>query len=188
MTTPEFFEVDADSMIRTNGLHWEGFLRLAWEALSTSGYPTPPLYEVLEFVDLGVPRCRVTVTVPPHPDHPDWADLSSVFFGLRGQESIESAALRVLTDFCDHNPTEVVLSPFGLFPAVDPQNLTWQDHVDHLEELLLLATPLDIMQTLTRCLDALYTLQAVHHTTEAILGLRLETTYAAWHELFAAYQ
>ena len=71
---------------------------------------------------------------------------------------------------------------------MDPHNLAWQDRVDHLEDLLLLATLLDITQTLTRCLDALYTLQAVCHTTEAVLSLRLETTYAAWHELFAAYQ
>jgi hypothetical protein len=29
-----FHEFDVDGTIRTNGLHWEGFPRLAWEALS----------------------------------------------------------------------------------------------------------------------------------------------------------
>jgi hypothetical protein len=57
-----FHEFDADGTIRTNGLHWEGFPRLAWEALSAAGYLTPPTYEVKEFERYGVPRCRVIVT------------------------------------------------------------------------------------------------------------------------------
>jgi hypothetical protein len=42
MAFPVFHEFDADGTIRTNGLHWEGFPRLAWEALSAAGYLTPP--------------------------------------------------------------------------------------------------------------------------------------------------
>jgi hypothetical protein len=68
---PAFHEYDTDGMIRTNGLNWEGFPRLAWEALSAAGYTTPLTYEVAEFEQLGVPRCRMIVAVPPHPDHPD---------------------------------------------------------------------------------------------------------------------
>jgi hypothetical protein len=52
-----------------------------------------------------------------------WPELR--ILGLCGQETIESAALWVLTDFCDHNPTEVALSPFGLFSAVDPHDLAY---------------------------------------------------------------
>jgi hypothetical protein len=54
-----FHQFDADGMIRTNWLHWEGFPRLAWEALSVAGYLTPPTYGVKEFERFGVPRCRV---------------------------------------------------------------------------------------------------------------------------------
>jgi hypothetical protein len=64
-------EYDADGTIRTNGLHWEGFPCHAWEARSAAGYTTPPTCEVAEFERLGGPRCRVTVTLPLHPDHPD---------------------------------------------------------------------------------------------------------------------
>jgi hypothetical protein len=60
---------------------------------------------------------QVIVTVLPHPDHDDWFDLSFVYWGFITHETIESAALRVLTDFCDHNPTVVALSPFGVFPV-----------------------------------------------------------------------
>jgi hypothetical protein len=75
-----FLEYSADGTIRTDVLHWEGFPRLVWEALNTVGYTTPPVYEVTEFEHLGVPRYRVTVTVPPHLDHPDWFDMSSVYW------------------------------------------------------------------------------------------------------------
>jgi hypothetical protein len=135
MAFPVFHEFDADGTIRTNRLHWEGFPRLASEALSAAGYTTPPTYEVSEFERLGIPRCRVIITVLPHPDHTDW---------FVPHETVESAALRVLTDFCDHNPTVVALSPFELFPAVSPHDPVWLDRMDHLRELLMLAEPLDV--------------------------------------------
>jgi hypothetical protein len=37
MVLPVFHEFDVDGMIRTKGLHWDGFPRLAWEALSVTG-------------------------------------------------------------------------------------------------------------------------------------------------------
>jgi hypothetical protein len=144
--------------IRTNRFHWEGFPCLAWEALSVVGYTTPPTYEVFELERLGFPRCRVIITVLPHPDHADWFDLSFIDWGFRGHESVESTALRVLTDFCDHNPTVVALSPFGLFPAVSPHDPAWLDRMDHLKELLMLAKLLDVTQTLVRCLNVVFTL------------------------------
>jgi hypothetical protein len=101
--------------------------------------------------------------VLPHPDHADWFDLSFIYWGFRGHESVESAALRVLTDFCDHNPTVVALSPFELFPAVSPHDPEWLDRMDHLRELLLLAEPLDVTRTLSRCLNVVSTLQGCQH-------------------------
>jgi hypothetical protein len=141
MAFPVFHEFDADGTIRTNRLHWEGFPRLAWEALSAAGYLTPPTYEVSEFEHYGVPRCRVIVTVLPHPDHANWFNTRFIYWGFITHEAVESAALRVLTDFCDHNPTVVALSPFRLFPAVSPHNPAWLDRMDHLQELLTLLTP-----------------------------------------------
>jgi hypothetical protein len=122
MAFPVFHEFDADGTICTNGLHWEGFPRFAWEAHSAAGYLTPLTYEVSEFEHYGVPHCRVIVTVLPHPDHADWFDLSFIYWGFITHEVVESAALRVLMDFCDHNPTVAALSPFGLFPVVSPHD------------------------------------------------------------------
>jgi hypothetical protein len=84
MAAPVFLEYGTDGTILTNELHWECFPRLVWEALSAAGYTTPPVYEVTEFEHPGVPRCRVIITVPPHPDHPDWFDLSSVYWVFVG--------------------------------------------------------------------------------------------------------
>jgi hypothetical protein len=188
MVFPVFHEFDADGTIRTNGLHWEGFPCLAWEALSAAGYTTPPTYEVSEFERLGVPRCRVIVMVLPHPDHADWFDLSFVYWGFITYETVESVALRVLTDFCDHNPTVVALSPFGLFPAVSPHDPTWLDHMDHLRELLLLDEPLDVAQTLARCLNIVLTLQGLRYNTAAIIGQCLEAARRDWQQLSSAHQ
>jgi hypothetical protein len=188
MAFPVFHEFDADGTIRTNGLHWEGFSCLAWEALNAAGYITPPTYEVSEFERLGVPRCRVIVIVLPHPDHAVWFDLSFVYWGFIPHETVESAALRVLTDFCDHNPTVVALSPFGLFPAVSPHDPVWLDRMDHLRELLLLAELLDVTQTLARCLNVEFTLQGLRYNTAVIIGQRLESARRDWQQLSVAHQ
>jgi hypothetical protein len=161
---------------------------LAWEALSAAGYLTPPTYEVKEFELFGVPRCRVIVTIVPHPDHADWFDLSFIYWGFITHESVESAALRVLTDFCDHNPTVVALSPFGLFPAVSPHDPAWLNCMDHLRELLTLAEPLDVTQTLARCLNVFFTLQGLRYNTAAIIAQRLEASRRDWEQLSAAHQ
>jgi hypothetical protein len=188
MAFPVFHEFDADGTIRTNGLHWEGFPCLAWEALSAAGYLTPPTYEVSEFERYGVPRCRVIVTVLPHPDHADWFNLSFIYWAFITHEAIELATLRVLTDFCDHNPTVVALSPFGLFPAVSPHDPAWLDRMDHLRELLTLAEPLDVTQTLARCLNVVFTLQGLRYNTAAIIGQYLEASRRDWQQLSAAHQ
>jgi hypothetical protein len=69
--------------------------------LSEVGYTTPPLYEVVSFWDQGVPYASMTATVPPHPEHPEWADLSMMFFARRGVESVESATMQILHTFCE---------------------------------------------------------------------------------------
>jgi hypothetical protein len=187
MAFPVFHEFDADGTIHTNGLHWDGFPRLAWEALSAAGYTTPPTYEVSKFERLGVPHCRVIVTVLPHPDHTDWFNLSFVYWAFITHETVESAALRVLTDFCDHNQTVVALSPFGLFPAVSPHDPAWLDRMDHLRELLLLAESLDVTQTLARCLNVVFTLQGLRYNTAAIIEQHLEAARWDWQQLSASH-
>jgi hypothetical protein len=88
----------------------------------------------------------------------------------------------VLTDFCDHNPTVVALSLFGLFPGVSPHDPAWLDRMDHLRELLSLAEPLDVTHTLTRCLNVVFTLQGLRYNTAAVIGQRLEASRRDWRQ------
>jgi hypothetical protein len=114
--------------------------------------------------------------------------MSFIYWGFITHEAVESAALRVLTDFCDHNPTVVALSPFRLFPTVSPHDPAWLDRVDHLRELLTLAEPLDVMQTLARFLNVVFTLQRLCYITAAIIRQRLEASRRDWQQLSAARQ
>jgi hypothetical protein len=58
--------------------------------------------------------------------------------------------------------------------------------MDHLRELLSLAEPLDVTQTLARCLNVVFTLQGLCYNTAAFIGQRLEAARRDWQQLSAA--
>jgi chromosome segregation ATPase len=60
--------------------------------------------------------------------------------------------------------------------------------MDHLRELLLLAEPLDVTQTLARCLNVVFTPQGLRYNTAAIIWQRLEAARRDWQQLSAAHQ
>jgi hypothetical protein len=115
----------------------------------------------METVQLGVPCCRVQVSVPLHPDHPEWADLSTDVVSVQLLETLEVAALGVLNSFCAQHPDEVSTSLVGLLPAVDPEDPAWRHRMGHMADLLAGMRPLDALQEMVRCEGALYRLQAL---------------------------
>jgi predicted nuclease with TOPRIM domain len=60
--------------------------------------------------------------------------------------------------------------------------------MDHLRELLTLAEPLDVTQTLARCLNVVFTLQGLRYNTAAIIAQRLEASRRDWEQFSAAHQ
>jgi hypothetical protein len=173
MAQPPIYEIDADGTIRTDSLHREGFPRILWETLSEVGYPTPPLYEVVSFWDQGVPYARTTATVLPHPEHPEWADLSMMFFAHRGVESVESAAMRILHTFCEQHPDDVMLTTLGLVPAMDPLDPAWHERIS-LTDVLFATDPLEVVvRQLLRLLEAVYNMQVFCLSTQGMLSLVL---------------
>jgi predicted nuclease with TOPRIM domain len=60
--------------------------------------------------------------------------------------------------------------------------------MEHLWELLLLAEPLDVTQTLACSFNVVFTLQGLHYNTVAIIGQRLEAARQDWQQLSAAHQ
>jgi hypothetical protein len=158
MAPPGFVAVNADVTFATTDLQWEGFTRIAWSALCAVGYTTPPLYEGVEYEELGVPSCRVRVTVLPHPSHPEWADLSMEILCYRSFEVVESTALMVLHALSTHRSQEILQTPLGLVPALDPDDLLWLGRMDNIATLLETVPPYNTVQTLGTCLRALYAL------------------------------
>jgi hypothetical protein len=144
-----------------------------WETLSEVGYTTPPLYEVVSFWDQGVLYACTTATVPPHPEHPEWVDLSMMFFAHRGVESVESAAMRILHTFCEQHPDEVMVTTLGLFPAMDPLDPALRERMS-LTDVLLTTDPLEvIMRQLLRLLEAVYNMQVFRLSTQGMLSVVL---------------
>ena len=97
--------------------------RLLSEMLSTAGYPHPPLYEGFNFIEMGVQRCTVMMTISQHPLNPQLPAIFTQVTGHRLLDCWEQAATAALTIFCEQHPLEVVLTLFGLFPAVDEADL-----------------------------------------------------------------
>jgi hypothetical protein len=60
--------------------------------------------------------------------------------------------------------------------------------MDHLRELLLLAEPLDVTQTLAHCLNVIFTLQGLRYNTAAIIGQHLEAARRDWQQLSTDHQ
>jgi hypothetical protein len=174
-----FVAVSADGTFATTGLQWEGFTRIAWRALCAVGYTTPPFYEGVVYEELGVPSCRVRVNVLPHPGHPEWADLSMELLCFRAFEAVESAAFMVLHALSTHRPQEMLQTPLGLVPALNPNDPLWLGRMSNIATLLETVPPYNTMQTLGTCLRALYALQDLRRVIADDLAGRL--TRATWY-------
>jgi hypothetical protein len=61
----------------------------------------------------------------PHPDHPEWSDLSMELLCYRSFEAVESAALMVLHTLSIHHPQEMIKTPLGLVPTMNPNDPVW---------------------------------------------------------------
>ena len=122
---------DGNALSHTDGLAREGFPRILWEVLQGAGCTTPPPYAVQQFEKHRVPRCRVRMTLEPHPLQPGWRSLDSESFGYRAEDTIEAIALHGLTTFCGFHPLELSTHPIGLFPAEREDDPMWKDRVEH---------------------------------------------------------
>ena len=65
--------------------------------------------------------------------------------------------MRALTTLCAQNPLEIVLTPFGMFPVPNEGDPLWKNRINHLNMVADL-DPVGALRTVTRCLNALYSL------------------------------
>ena len=150
--------VDEQGHFHSAYLHWDGMPRLLWEMLSAAGYPHPPLYEGVNFMELGVQCCTVMMTILQHPLNPQWPAIFTQVTGHCLLDCWERAATAALTTFCEQHPLEVVLTPFGLFLAIDEADPLWQERMN-TSHLLAALDPAGTVRTTAWCLNALYRLQ-----------------------------
>jgi hypothetical protein len=91
---------EGNAQSHTDGLAREGFPRILWEVLQGAGYMTPPQYAVQLFEKHRVPRCRVRMTLEPHPLQPGWHSLDSESFGYRAEDTMEAISLQGPSGAC----------------------------------------------------------------------------------------
>jgi hypothetical protein len=151
-----------------DGLAREGFPRILWEVLQGPGYTTPPQYVVQLFEKHRVPRCRVRMTLEPHPLQPGWRSLDSETFGYRAEDTMEAIDLHGLTTFCGFDPLELSTHLIGLFPAE-------KDRVEHAKDIWAIY-PGQTAHLTVRCMNALYRLQVMHGEAISHLMALLEAT------------
>jgi hypothetical protein len=125
MATPSNVFWDSEGHLHTNALHWEGFPRLLWESLQSFYYTEPPQYDAVEFMEDGIHRAHVVMTIPQHPFHSQWSPIEVNVMGYRIVDTIEAAALEAIYRFCIQHPKEVAGKPIGLFSMTDPDELEW---------------------------------------------------------------
>jgi hypothetical protein len=70
MADPVVMVMDENGCVHSECLHWEGFPFILWDVMSAAGYPIPPRYVGQEFVEMGVTRCQVHMTLLPPLAHP----------------------------------------------------------------------------------------------------------------------
>jgi len=157
MENPVFVAVDEQGHVHSACLHWEGMPRLSWEMLSAAGYLHPPLYEGFTFMERGVQRCTVMMTIPQHTLHPRWPAIITQVTGHRLLDCWVRAATTALTTFCEQHPLEVVLTPFRLFATVDEADPLWRDRMNN-SHILATIDPVGTVGTTARCMNALYRL------------------------------
>jgi hypothetical protein len=67
-----------------------------------------------------------------------------MFFAHRSVESVESTTMRTLHTFYEQHPDEVMLTTLGLFPAMDPLDPAWHEHIS-LTDVLLTTDPPEVV-------------------------------------------
>jgi sulfur carrier protein ThiS len=76
------------------------------------------------------------MTIPQHPFRSQWQPIKVDVVGYRLIDTIETAALEALHNFCNQHPMEDAGHPIGLFPAIDSSDPEWNFRIAHYDHML----------------------------------------------------
>jgi hypothetical protein len=96
---------DAEGYANITCLHWEGFSKILWDTIRIFHYRYPPQYKGRVYIEVGVPRCRASVTVLQHPIL-EWQSIEIEVVGYHLVDAFEAAALKAITTFCEQHSME----------------------------------------------------------------------------------
>jgi hypothetical protein len=161
---------DAEGYAHTACLHWEGFPKILWDTLRIFHYRYPPQYKGHEYVEVGVPRCRATVTVPQHPIL-GWQSLEIEVVGYHLVDTFEAAAFKAITTFYEQHPEEVAAYPIGLFAAVFAHDAEWNYRTNYFGHLVGNFAE-EILKAVIRYINAQYRFQSLtQKSTDEMVNL-----------------
>jgi hypothetical protein len=133
------------------------------------------LYTVQLYEEHRVPHCRVWLTLEAHPLQPGWRSLDSETVGFRSNDTTEAAAMKTLMTFCGYHLLEMVMHPFGLFPAEKMDDPMWCNSVSYVKDMWAMYPNL-VGRITVQCMSALYHLQALQSNAMAHLANLAQTT------------
>jgi hypothetical protein len=115
----------ADGWLHYDGLHHPCFRALLWDVLHRFGYIGTPTYHGHLYRAFGQGCCEVHVDILTHP-----SDLSITAWFMTATrddlgKTLERAAHRALTEFCERHLSGLTGTVVALFPVRDEGNLMW---------------------------------------------------------------
>jgi hypothetical protein len=109
--------VDAQAWTHLNCLEEGDFPALLWDILKDFGYATYPEYSARELMSTGQLLCwEVKVKIPVCLTHPTWEEWEVQAQGLNLADTVQKAALEVLTTFCEKHADLVASTTAKVIP------------------------------------------------------------------------
>jgi hypothetical protein len=124
----------ADGWFRCDGLHRPSFPTLLWDVLHRFGYTGIPAYRSRPYHQFRLGHYKVYVDILAHPTDPT---LMAWFTMARGDDlddTLERAAHRALTEFCERHLPVIRNTTTALLPIWNEGNAVWRESVATIDD------------------------------------------------------
>jgi hypothetical protein len=120
---------DVEAWTLVNYLKEGGFPALLWDTLKDFGCASYPEYSTCEVMTTGqLLRCEVKVKISMCPTNPAWEEWECKAQGRNLADTVQKAALEVLTTFCGKHPNEVADTAAKVIPVPEQHTVPCVEH------------------------------------------------------------
>jgi hypothetical protein len=106
----------ADGWLHYDGLHHPGFSTLLRDVLHRFGHTGTLTYRNHPYYEFRRGCCEVHVDIPAHPSEPDMTAWFTTATDDDLDDTLERAANKALTEFCEHHLPGLTDTAIALFP------------------------------------------------------------------------